>query len=62
MPKKESHPEQNLGNGLLHCLCEAPQVVVQCCVHHTGVHSIDGHWKATHCQLLLQIVGEEDQS
>lgn len=57
-----TYPEQNLGHGLLHRLCQAPQIVIKCCVHHAGIHSVDGHWKATGCQLLLEVIGEEDQA
>lgn len=56
------YPEQYLGHWFLHRLCKAPQVVVQRCVHHAGVHGVDSHWKVAGCQLLLQVVGEEDQS
>lgn len=56
------YPEQYLGHWFLHCLREAPQVVVQRRVHHAGVHGVDGHREAAGCQLLLQVVGEEDQS
>lgn len=55
------YPEQNLGHGLLHCLRKAPQIVVKCRVYHAGVHRIDSHRKSTGCQLLLEVVGEEDQ-
>lgn len=56
------YPEQYLGHRFLHCLCEGPQVVVQRCVHHAGVHGVNYHWETTGHQLLLQVVGEEDQS
>lgn len=56
------YPEQYLGNWFLQGLCEAPQVVVQRRVHHAGVHGVDGHREAAGSQLLLQVVGEEDQS
>lgn len=58
----KTYPEQYLGHRLLERLREGPQVVVQCRVHHAGVHSVDDHWEAAGCQLRLQVVGEEDQS
>ncbi len=60
--QSKMYPEQYLGHWFLQGLCEAPQVVVQRCVHHARVHGVDGHWEATGRQLLLQVVGEEDQS
>lgn len=62
VPLKCTYPEQYLGHRFLHCLCEGPQVVVQRCVHHAGVHGVNYHWETTGHQLLLQVVGEEDQS
>lgn len=56
------YPEQYLSHWFLQCLCETPQVVVQCCVHHAGVHGVHGHRKAAGGQLLLEVVAEEDQS
>lgn len=55
------YPEQYLCHGLLCCLREAPQVVVQCRVHHAGVHGVGGHREPPGAQLLLQVVGEENQ-
>lgn len=56
------YPEQYLGHRLLHRLSEAPQVVVERRVHHAGVYGVDDHREAAGRQLLLQVVGEEDQS
>lgn len=61
-PVFKMYPEQCLGHRFLHCLCEAPQVAVQRRVHHAGVHGVHGHGEAAGRQLLLQVVGEEDQS
>lgn len=58
----KSYPEKHLCHGLLCCLRKAPQVVVQRRVHHAGVHGGDGDWEAPSAQLLLQVVGEEDQA
>lgn len=55
------YPEQYLGHWFLHGLRETPQVVVQRRVHHAGVHGVDDHREAAGRQLLLQVVGEEDQ-
>ena len=55
------YPEQYLGHGFLHRLCEGPQVVVQRRVHHAGVHGVNCHRGTASHQLLLQVVGEEDQ-
>lgn len=56
------YPEKHFRHRFLHGLCKDPQVVIQCCIHHTRVHSINGHWEAASCQLLLKVVGEEHQS
>lgn len=58
---EKGYPEQYLCHGLLCCLREAPQVVVQCRVHHSGVYGVDGHREPAGSQLLLQVVGEENQ-
>lgn len=57
----KGYPEEYLGHGLLCRLREAPQVVVERCVHHAGVHGVDDHREATGRQLLLQVVGEQNQ-
>lgn len=59
---RTTYPEQRLGHRLLHCLREGPKVVIQRRVHHARVHSVDGHRGTGGCQLLLKVVGEEDQS
>lgn len=55
------YPEEQFSKRLLGHLGWTTQIVIQGRVHHAGVHRIHRHGVCSDQQLLLQVVGEQQQ-
>lgn len=55
------YPEEQFSKRLLGQLGRATQIVIQGCVHHAWVHCINRYIVSFGPQLVLQVVGEQQQ-
>lgn len=55
------YPEKQFSKRLLGQLSRAAQIVIQGCVHHAWVHCINSYWSTFGPQLVLKMVGEQQQ-